>query len=184
MFKILYKYGNQKAIDLRRRIFYAFIFPHFVWTFPIFFYLTQNQQEVIVKSFSYHLKLAYGLENWPTHLFFALTGEYTLLDRLFIYWTRFEVVLMNGSDTLGLASQWNFYQALSGDDRVATLREAGVRVNSRQMRLFSDRYVHVFELWFRFRRNYRTQFAFYVRNWSSLLSDVSLFFSYPSSFLF
>ena len=70
MLKVLFKYENQIAIQQRRHIFYSFRFPYFIWTFPIFFYLTTSQQEIINKSFSYNLKLSYGLANWSDHFFF------------------------------------------------------------------------------------------------------------------
>jgi hypothetical protein len=178
MLKVLFKYEQRFAVQLRRQIFYGFIFPFFVWTFPLFFYFTTSQQETLHRVFCYYLKLAYGFANWSDHFFFSITGEYTLLDRLFRYWRRFEVALMTGPDTLGLAHQWTFYRSLRGDGRVATLRSAGVRLNSRQLRLFSDRYVHVFELWFRFRLFYRSLFSCYARDWNYLMYDLLLFFMY------
>jgi hypothetical protein len=36
-------------------------------------------------------------------------------------------------------------------------------LNFHQLRLFGDRYIHVFELWFPFRLFYRSLFGFYAR---------------------
>jgi hypothetical protein len=176
MLKTLFRYENRIAVQLRRQIFYSFIFPYFVWAFPVFFYLTTFQQQLLHKAFCYNLKLCYGFSNWSDHFFFSLSGEYTLLDRLYNYWTRFEVALITGSDALGLAHQWAFYRSLQSDLRVATLRAAGARLNHRQLRLFGDRYVHVFELWFRFRVFYRPLFGFYLRDRHFLLYDILFFF--------
>jgi hypothetical protein len=81
--KLLFKYEQRFAVQLRRQIFHSFIFPFFVWTFPVFFYFTTSQQETFHRVFCYNLKLAYGFANWSDHFFFSITGEYTLLDRLF-----------------------------------------------------------------------------------------------------
>lgn len=179
MLKSLFRHEHRIAIQLRRQVFYSFIFPYFVWAFPVFFYFTPVQQQLLHKSFCYHLKLSYGLSAWSDHFFFCLTGEYTLLDRLYIYWRRFEVALLSGSDALALAHQWSFYRSLRYEVRASSLREAGFRLNHRQLRLFGDRYVHVFQLWFHFRSSYRSFFSFYQREWNTfLLSELLLFFWY------
>ena len=145
----------------------------------VFFYFTPFQQQLLHKSFCYHLKLSYGLSAWSDHFFFSLTGEYTLLDRLYIYWRRFEVALLTGSDALGLAHQWTFYRSLHCDVRAFSLRAEGFRLNHRQLRLFGERYIHVFQLWFQFRLSYRSLFSFYLREWNtSLLSNMLTFFWY------
>ena len=55
------------------------------WAFPVFFYFTPFQQQLLHKAFCDNLKLSYGLSHWSDHFFFSLTDEYTLLDRLYIY---------------------------------------------------------------------------------------------------
>ncbi len=72
------------------------------------------------------------------------------------------MALMTGSDT---------------DLRVTALGATGVRLNHRQRRLFGDRYVRAFQLWFRFRVFYCNLFAFYLRDRHFLLYDTFFFFS-------
>ena len=62
---------SQIAIQQRRQIFYLLSFSLFYLDFShFFFYLTTSQQEILNKSFSYNLKLSYGLANWSDHFFF------------------------------------------------------------------------------------------------------------------
>ena len=105
MLKSLFRYENRIAIQLRRQIFYSFIFPYFGWAFPVFFYFSPFQHQLLHKAFCYNLKLSYGLSHWSDYFFFSVTGEYTLLDRLYIYWRRFEVALMMDPDAPSLAHQ-------------------------------------------------------------------------------
>jgi hypothetical protein len=80
--KILVKYEQRFAVQLHRKVFYSFIFTFLVSTFSVFFYFGTFQQETFMKFFFYNLKLAYGFANWSV---ISITGEYTLLDRLFRY---------------------------------------------------------------------------------------------------
>ena len=83
---------------------------------------------------------------------------------------------MSGPDTLSLVHQSTLHRSLQNDMRVTTLRKAGVRLNHRQIRLFCERYVHVFELWFRLQFFYRSFFAYYVRDWTCFMYDHLSFF--------
>lgn len=147
----------------------------------MFFLLTPAQQQILSESFSYLLKICYGFVAWSDH-FFSLAGKYTLLDRLFRYWTRLEVALTLGPDTLSLAHQWIFYRSFRDDLRVQTLHDANVRLNQRQIRLFPSRYVHVFELWFSFWFFYHPSFAYYHRASGHLTPDLVNFFLCWSTF--
>jgi hypothetical protein len=97
--------NNVLRFNYADKFFIVLFFLFLFWTFPVFFYFTTSQQKTLHRVFCYNLKLAYGFANWSDHFFFSITGEYTLLDRLFRYWRRFEVALMTGPDTLGFAHQ-------------------------------------------------------------------------------
>jgi len=51
MLKILFKYEQRVAIQLRWQIFYSFIFPFFVWTFLVSFYFGTSQQVTLHRVF-------------------------------------------------------------------------------------------------------------------------------------
>jgi hypothetical protein len=49
----------QLLINIRRRLFYAFALPHFIWLFSTWFYFSDNQQKEIEHRFASGLRIVY-----------------------------------------------------------------------------------------------------------------------------
>jgi hypothetical protein len=70
-------------ISIRRRIFYAFAIPHFIWFFATWFYFTENKPEEIEHIYASGLRIVYGLWGWDDYTVLVLSREKSLMDYLY-----------------------------------------------------------------------------------------------------
>jgi hypothetical protein len=59
--KQLFRQIPIKLIGIRRKRFYAFALPHFIWLFITWFYFTENQQNELEHLYPLGLRIVYAL---------------------------------------------------------------------------------------------------------------------------
>ena len=78
-------------IHIRRRLFFAFALPHFIWLFSCWFFYTEVQQRLIEHVYCTGLRITYNLNNWDDLTVYTLAREFTINDYLYKYWLKFNM---------------------------------------------------------------------------------------------
>ncbi|CAM4841450.1 unnamed protein product [Rotaria magnacalcarata] len=158
--KILYQKLPKKFINIRRKIFFAFALPHFIWMFPIWFYLTAKQKEKIYSVFCLGIKLVYGIQSWDDISSMIISQEKALYDYIYSYWTRFSHNLDNSIEATNYQHTWTAYLAAKTPSK-EMYKSMGLRKNNFFLNRLSKRAEHSKNDWISFRENHREQHEYF-----------------------
>jgi hypothetical protein len=81
--RILFHNISREKIKIRKRIFSAFVMPHFIWLFATWFLYTDNQRRYIEHVYCSGIKLIFALQNWDDETVLILRRKKSLLDHIF-----------------------------------------------------------------------------------------------------
>ena len=128
--KTTFRTIGKKEMKIRKKIFYAYVLPHYIWLFTTWFFFTEKQKERIEHKFCTGWRIVYGLYNWDDLTTLVITKEKTIYDFLFVYWRKLVSHLMTSSEALTFQQNWNAYLLLTDVNKCWT-RELGFRMNNR-----------------------------------------------------
>ena len=127
--KQIYRQIPTKLIEIRRRLFYAFALPHFIWLFPTWFYYTEIQQKEIEHLFASGLRIVYALWGWDDYIVLVLTREKSLMDYIYNYWLRLKKHLDTAHEAIEYQQTWEAYLIATSPNRIH-YKSMGFRKNS------------------------------------------------------
>lgn len=105
-------------IDIRRRLFYAFTLPHFIWLFITWFYFSEKQQNEIEHLYATGVRIVYELWGWDDYTVFVLSTDKTLMDYLYTYWLRLKKHLDTAHEGLEYQQGWEAYLIATVPDHI------------------------------------------------------------------
>ncbi|CAF3901329.1 unnamed protein product [Rotaria sp. Silwood1] len=116
-------------IHIRKKLFYAFALPHFIWLFMTWFYFTEIQQNEIEHLYASGLRIVYNLWGWEDYTVFVLTREKSLMDYLYKYWEKMIKHLHTATEALDYQQSWEAYIIATSTNR-NYYKSMGFRKNS------------------------------------------------------
>ena len=128
--KTTFRTIGKKKTKIRKKIFYAYALPHYIWLFTTWFFFTEKQKERIELKFCTGWRIVYGLYNWDDLTTLVITKEKTIYDFLCVYWRKLVSHLMTSPEALRFQQNWNAYLLLTDVNKCWT-RELGFRMNNR-----------------------------------------------------
>jgi hypothetical protein len=128
--RMIFRTINKNETKIRKKLFYAYALPHYIWLFTTWFFFTQNQKERIEHKFCTGLRIVHGLYNWDDLATLVIAREKSIYDYLFTYWRKLVRHLMTSPEALAFQQGWNAYLLLTDVNKCWT-RELGFRINSR-----------------------------------------------------
>ena len=90
----------KKEMKLRRKIFFVYALPHFLWLFCIWFFSIHSQRDRIEYTFCSGFKILHNLRQWEDFTTLVLAREKFLTDYLYRYWRRLAHHLMHSDEGL------------------------------------------------------------------------------------
>ena len=97
----------KREIKTRRKMFFAYALPHFLWLLCIWFFFTHSQRDRIEHTFCSGLKILHNLRQWDDFTTPVLVREKSLRDYLYWYWRRFAHHFMHSDEDLVFQQSWN-----------------------------------------------------------------------------
>jgi hypothetical protein len=127
--KQIYRQIPITLINIRRRLFYAFSLPHFMWLFSTWFYFTEKQQNEVEHVYASGLRIVYSLWGWDDYTVFVLSREKSLMDYLYNYWLRLKKHLDISHEAIEYQQTWEAYLIATSPSKVY-YKSMGFRKNS------------------------------------------------------
>lgn len=158
--RILFKKIPISLIKLRRKLFFAYALPHFIWLFSSWFFYTETQQRLIEHTYCSGLRITYNLNLWDDLTVYALSKEYSLNDYLYKYWIKFNKHLEISTEALQYQLTFNSYLAAKSPEKNWYL-SMGMRKNSKFLNRLSLRAQHTKIDLFEFLWNHSQQYGYY-----------------------
>ncbi|CAF3364924.1 unnamed protein product [Rotaria socialis] len=158
--KILFYNIPKKFISLRRKLFLAYALPHFIWMFPIWFFLTEKQKEKTYSLYCSGIRLVYGLKGWDDISTMIISQEKSLYDFIFRYWYKFSYHLETANEATQYQHTWTAYLAAKPPDKI-WYRSMGLRKNNFFLNRPSARAQHSKNDWISFRDNHKKQHEYF-----------------------
>ena len=154
--KILFYRIPKKEIKIRRKIFFAYALPHFIWLMSTWFFFTEKQQNQINSTYIYGLKIVYGIIGWDDITAQILSQEKTLYDFIYAYWYRFSLHLERSLEAIQYQHTWTVYTIITTYDK-SSYKTLGFRKNNRFINRFAQRARHSRCDWLKFEESHRPQ---------------------------
>jgi len=138
--RILFHTIPKNEITTRRKIFFAFSLPLFIWLLPTWFYFTEKPQQKISELFTTGIKIIYSLYGWDNITTQILSREKTLYDFIYTYWTRFSLYLEKSLEATQYQHTWTAYNIAI--DEKTWYKDLGFRKNNKFIKRLSERVKH------------------------------------------
>jgi hypothetical protein len=138
---IIFKKIPVGLIHLRRKLFFAYALPHFIWLLSCWFFYTEIQQRTIEHTYCLGLRLTYNMKQWDDLTVYALAEEYTLTDYLFKYWLKFSKHLEISAEAHQYQLTFNSYLFAKSSQSCWYL-SMGMRKNSNFLKRLSENAHH------------------------------------------
>jgi hypothetical protein len=174
---IIFKKIPVGLIHLRRKLFFAYALPHFIWLFSCWFFFTEIQQRKIEHVYCSGLKLTYNMKQWDDLTVYALAKEFTLTDYLFKYWLKFIKHLEISPEAHQYQLTFNAYLFAKSPQRCWYL-SMGMRKNSKFLKRLSKNAHHSKIDIFEFLNIHGQQYGYYKHS-----SFTTYFFIYKYLFV-
>ena len=165
-------------ISMRKKIFYAFVLPHFCWLLCAWFYFTENQRRMIEHVFCSGLRILYALARWDDLSTLIISREKSLRDYVYTYWYRFASHLEKTPDALEYQQSWQAFRTIKSNNK-EWYKTMGFRKNRRFARRLTERAQHSLHDWKEFSNTHKDQFLFFKQNILYLNWFVYKFFLEP-----
>ena len=95
---VSFKLNGSTSQQLRKTLFFAYVYPVFVWLFPFFPLFTQRQQRDLNDFYASCLRRVTSGLSWRPLFFLFAVNEVTLDDRCKKYWEKYLRFLADSSD--------------------------------------------------------------------------------------
>ena len=102
----IHLYGTSSP-KFKRILFDSYVRPLFNWLYSIFPLMTECQQDDLSHFYITCLKRTLGYWYWSETMFIVMTGEKTLENHCFKFWSRYKKYMSNSIDGILLYEQTN-----------------------------------------------------------------------------
>lgn len=161
--KILFYKIPKKEIAIRRKIFFAFALPHFMWLISTWFFFTEKQQNQINSMYTFGIKIVYGMIGWDDITTQILSQEKTFHDFIYTYWCKFDIHLERSLEAIQYQHTWTAFQIVATYDK-SSYKTLGYRKNNKFINRLADRAKHSRYDWLKFEANHRPQHEIFRRS--------------------
>ena len=176
--KILFYKIPKKDIATRRRIFFAFALPHFLWLISTWFFYTERQQNQINSTYMTGIRIVYGLIGWDNTTTQIISQEKTLYDCIYSYWCKFSLHLERSIEAFQYQNTWTAHLIITSYES-SSYKILGFRKDNKFINRLAKRARHSKDDWLRFAANHRPQHEVFKKSTFYLNLFVYKYFLLP-----
>lgn len=173
--RIIFRKLPLSQLITRRKLFFAFALPHFIWLFSCWFFFSEIQQSKIEHLYCSGLRITYNLKQWDDQTVYTLAKEYTLKDYLFKHWIKFNNHLDKSSEAYQYQITFNAY-LLAKSPKKVWYRAMGLRKNNPFLKRLTCQAKHSKIDLMEFLRIHQKQYGYFKHSSFSLCEFIYKYF--------